>query len=412
MKRLLWTVGLGVAGLMLLPTTASAQFGPRMMGMGMGGPGMSPWMMRGSPFGNPFAPTLRPLPPLGRLPTPPSMGSLTRIPNPVGFIPRIRIPVQGSGFVLDTRQIAVNNIAANYFASGSEAPWYMQSGSYMTGGSVRGNEIIQTAQREVAKAQREAALGDVRDQIGAQWRYETGAAPVAAPAVVPPPPDAAAVALRKALTGTDPVAVANGEALNAILAEIVKAEPKGTKGAPSAYIPPSLLADVRFAGSPAADLLTYARLAGGLPFPPAFDDPALAPPRDKFDKAFAEAATPVLAGREPTVGALTRLEVAFHELQTAAGAVLKNLPFEESADARRFLNRIGGAVRGLKGAAPAGLIDPKWGVEGLTVADLVRHMTRHKLQFGPAAPGTEESYATMHRNLATYLFVLTPPPKK
>ena len=31
---------------------------------------------------------------------------------------------------------------------------------------------------------------------------------------------------------------------------------------------------MRFAGSPAADLLNFARQAGSLPFPAAFDDPA------------------------------------------------------------------------------------------------------------------------------------------
>jgi hypothetical protein len=34
-------------------------------------------------------------------------------------------------------------------------------------------------------------------------------------------------------------------------------------------------------------------------------------------------------------------------------------------------------------------------------------MTRHKLLFGPVASGSEEAYLTMHRNLATYLFVLS-----
>jgi hypothetical protein len=399
MKRLLLVV-LSVAGLTALPATASAQFGPRMMGMGMGGPGMSPWMMRGSPFGNPFAPTLRPLPTLGRLPTPPSLGSLTRIPNPVGFIPRIRIPIQGSGFVLNTRQIAVTNMVANYFASGSEGPSYGQYGSYMTGGSVQGNDIILAAQREVAKAQREAA----RDQIGSAWRYETGGGAVAAAL---PVVDPAAEALRKALTANDPATIASGDALNTILAEIVKAEAKNNKSVPSAYIPPLLLADVRFAGSPAADLLTYARLAGSLPYPAAFDDPALAPLRDDFDKAFTEATTPVKAGRGPELAKLTRLETAFDRLQGAAGAVLRNRPFDEAAAARRFLNRMGGAVKGLKGNTPVSLIDPKWAVEGSSVADLVKHMARHKLRFGPAAPGAEEAYATMHRDLATYLFVLT-----
>ena len=65
----------------------------------------------------------------------------------------------------------------------------------------------------------------------------------------------------------------------------------------------------------------------------------------------------------------------------------------------------------MKGNTAVGLIDPKWAAEGLTVADLVKHMARRKLLFGPAPSGDEEAYMTMHRNLVTYLFVLTQPKK-
>jgi hypothetical protein len=33
-------------------------------------------------------------------------------------------------------------------------------------------------------------------------------------------------------------------------------------------------------------------------------------------------------------------------------------------------------------------------------------MAKHKLLFGPAPSGSEESYSTMYQNLMTYLFVL------
>ena len=39
-------------------------------------------------------------------------------------------------------------------------------------------------------------------------------------------------------------------------------------------------------------------------------------------------------------------------------------------------------------------------------------MARHKLVFGPAAPGGEAAYLSLHRALATYLFALTQNQKK
>ena len=117
------------------------------------------------------------------------------------------------------------------------------------------------------------------------------------------------------------------------------------------------------------------------------------------------------AGKSPEMAKITKVESTFQRLQDAAGPVIKNLPFEDAAAARRFLNRMASAIRGLKGNTPVGLIDTKWAAEGLTVADLVKHMTRHKLFFAPAPSGNEEAYMTMHRNFVTYLFVLTQPKK-
>jgi hypothetical protein len=335
------------------------------------------------------------------------MGALTRIPNPYAFIPRIQVGIPGSGLILNTRRIAINNIVANYYASGSygavlyPSGLYGQRGSYMTGGTSVRPDLVLAAQRQLMKAQHEASL-DARGQIAGPSNYEKGAHPNTGPQVPLDP-------LSKALAASNPTEVASGEDLNALLKEIIRVDKGAT--VPSAYIPSMLLDDMRFAGSPAADLLNFARQAGNLPFPTAFDDPTLAPLREELGKDFAAAATPVQAGKAPEGAKLTRLEVTFQRLQDAAGPVIKNLPFEEATAARRFLNRMAGAIKAMKGNTAVGLIDPKWAAEGLTVTDLVKHMKRHKLLFGPAPSGNEESYMTMHRNLVTYLFMLTQPKK-
>jgi len=332
------------------------------------------------------------------------LGGLTRVPNPYGFIPRIQVPIPGAGLVINTRQLAYNNIVANYYASGYYASGlYGQSGSYMTGGAGTRTDLLLAQQRAIAQAQRYASEPGARDQITGPANYEKGAIPDAGPQG---PPDA----LRKALAASTPAEVASGDALNVVLKEIIRVEAKGAKG-PSAYIPAILFDDVRFAGSPAADLLNFARRAGSLPFPAAFEDPTLALLRDDLEKDFAAAAVAVQAGKAPEAAKLARLEVTFQRVQDAAGPVIKNLPFEEATATRRFLNRMAGAIKAMKGNTAVGLIDPRWAAEGLTVADLTRHMTRHKLLFGPAPVGDEEAYMTMHRNLVTYLFVLTQPKK-
>jgi hypothetical protein len=207
-----------------------------------------------------------------------------------------------------------------------------------------------------------------------------------------------------------PAAIISADALNAVLKDIQAVEAKGAKG-PSGYVPPLLLDDVRFAHTPPGDLLNLARQAGALKFPAAFDDPALAGLRAELEKQFAAAAVAVQAGRAPDPDKVAKLELALRKLQDAAGPIVRDLPFDEAIPARTFLNELAGAVKAMKGTSSAGLIDPKWGTEGVTVADLVRHMTKYKLQFGPAPRGGEEAYVTLYRDLVTYLVVIQQPKK-
>ena len=70
----------------------------------------------------------------------------------------------------------------------------------------------------------------------------------------------------------------------------------------------------------------------------------------------------------------------------------------------------------LKAQGSGGLIDPKWGTEGTSVADLVKHVVKNKLLFGAAPRGQEDAYVALHRGLAAYLVQLNanvkPAPKK
>ena len=117
------------------------------------------------------------------------------------------------------------------------------------------------------------------------------------------------------------------------------------------------------------------------------------------------------AGKAPDPAKRAQLEVILRRTETALAPVIKNLPFEDATAARRFMNQMNSAMKAFKSGAATGVIDPKWATEGTTVADLAKHMTRHKLQFAAAPAGNEDSYTTMHRNFATYLFALTQPKK-
>ena len=243
----------------------------------------------------------------------------------------------------------------------------------------------------------------MRDAIYDQWAYEKlGVLGLPSLRGGQERPDE----LVRALAATDEREVSSGVALNHILVAIVAAEAKGAKG-PSAFLPPQVLDELRFSGPPAAEALNFIRLAGDLPFPAAFADPKLKATREALGRDLAAVATPLRRGKVPAPGDVQKLDFTVKQAQEAVTPILRNLPFEDATAARRFLNRFQIAVGAMKPADAANLVNLNWPTEGASVADLVKHMTRHKLLFAAAAPGGEASYLAVHKGLATYLFALT-----
>ncbi|HUR53949.1 MAG TPA: hypothetical protein VMZ71_07450 [Gemmataceae bacterium] len=285
------------------------------------------------------------------------------------------------------------------------------SGGYMTGGSVA-NPAIDNAQRNFEAAQRQAVAmrhlpANAKTAIYDQWAYEKlGVTGLPGLAKGDQPE-----ALEKALAAADEAAVASGVALNHITVAIVALEGKGAKGA-SAFLPPNLLSEVRFGGSPTADALNVIRSSGKLEVPPAFDAEPLRPFSGPLERDFAALTAPVLLGKPVEQLKLVKFEATLKQAQDAAAPLVRTLPFEDAIAVRKFLNQLDAAAKVLKDPAAAGFVNPKWDTEGTNVADLVKHMTKYKLLFGPAGVGNEEAYLALHRGLSAYLFVLSQNVKK
>jgi hypothetical protein len=384
LARIVFVLGLGAAGVLASPSPASAQF--------TGGYGIAfPGGRNVGPFGLPLA-----VPNFSY-----GWSTYSQIPNPLGggsitYRQGYYGPV---GYALQNRY---RGYSSPYDLNRSPIPSY---GAYTMGG-VR-NPAVEGMGQAFGRAQRQATQarmmpGGARTAIYDQWAYERlGVAGL--PGLIPgqEPPEA----LVKALAAADPEEVASGEALNHIVVGVVAAQSQGSK-ADSAFLPPNLLASVRFAGGPNADALNLLRTAGRLEFPAAFEDGPLAVARADIDREFAAVAAPALVGKAPDPTRVARLEATVkraHELLTPA---IKDMDFADATAARRFLNQLDAAAKVLKTPSSAGLIDPKWTTEGTSVADLVKHMTRNKLLFGPVEAGHGDVYIALHRGLAAYLFVL------
>ena len=301
-----------------------------------------------------------------------------------------------------------NNRFRNYSQPAFLAPSYS---GYMSGG-VRANDA---AARDFGMAQKQAVAmrnaPAARTAIYDQWAYEKLGV-VGVPGIKPG--EDAPAALIKALNSASDAEIASGEALNHIVVGIVAAEKKGKSA--SAFLPPNLLSQLRFTGSNAADAVNMLRQVGGLQLPAAFDVDAFARLKPELEKDLAAAAAPVLLGKPADFNKVAKLEADAVKARAALDPVTRTLEFEDATAARRFLNQLDATVAALKAPNTSGLIDPKWATEGTSVADLVKHVVKNKLLFGPAPKGEEDAYIALHRGLATYLVALNeaakPAPKK
>ncbi|MCE9564086.1 MAG: hypothetical protein K8U57_18740 [Planctomycetes bacterium] len=284
---------------------------------------------------------------------------------------------------------------------------------YMSGGTSNTN-IMMSAQREFDRAQRaattarERAVPNAKNAVDEEWNYEkfgTVGLPGGLKAVTDHPDD-----LIKALSITDESELLSGQALNQILVAITNAEGKGAKG-PSAFIPPPVLAEVRFAGPPAAEAVNFLLQGSKLTLPVAFDDPKLKEVREELEKDYVAVTTPLRDGKLPEPMKLMKLSFSLQRAQELASPVIRDLPFDDAVAARQFLNRLDVALVAFKAQNSFLMFNPAWTSEGGSVGDLVKHMIKFKLQFGPALGDSGDSYVAVHKGLSTFLFVLTQPKK-
>lgn len=290
------------------------------------------------------------------------------------------------------------------------------SHGYMSGGSTNAN-IMRAAQQELDRAQRDAANrarfggNAAKPAIDEEWNYEKFGA--AGGNVLPGGIKAVANnadELIKALSITDESELLSGQALTQILQAVATAEGKGAKG-PSTFLPPQVLAEVRFAGPAAADAINFLLEGSKLVFPVAFDDPKLKEVREELDKDYTAVATALREGKLPEINKLKTLAFSIQRAQVAIGPVVSDHPFDDAVAARRFLNRLDAAQPAFNAQNSFLLFSPAWLSEGASVGDLVKHMTKFKLQFGQATDAGGESYLAIHKGISTYLFVLTQPKK-
>jgi hypothetical protein len=83
-------------------------------------------------------------------------------------------------------------------------------------------------------------------------------------------------------------------------------------------------------------------------------------------------------------------------------------PFEDACDVCDFFSRLESAAKYLKDEKSVGVAGAEWSVVGATAGEVIAHMEKFGLRFGPARQGDDGAYFSLHRGLLAYCVALTP----
>lgn len=125
--------------------------------------------------------------------------------------------------------------------------------------------------------------------------------------------------------------------------------------------------------------------------------------RDRFSKNFEKAIKMVNYGEMPDRTLIRELQANWKALDEKLDDMVRDLPPSRYIESRRLLNRLNDSIRGLGNAQVVRGANQAWRKDIRTVSDLVGHMLRFGLEFGPAAaPGDEPAYTAAYYAIRNY----------
>lgn len=281
------------------------------------------------------------------------------------------------------------------FAGGSAGGVGYGSGYY----AGEGSRVIDQQRSAIAREQRNAkwdsgvsgAVPDFDRWLNDQSKSRRSADPAG-------PADP--LKLNPALLNPPDHLILNGDVLNELAVLVTDLERKGRKAEPG-LAAPDLMTKVVFDGGAAADAANLLRNTD-LTFPEPLRAAAYADLRADLEKAYAPVAAAAAAGKRVAAADADKLLKEVVKSRGAAGDLVKDGCLGDARSVCGFFNRLEAAAKFVKGADAAGVAGARWAVVGAPVSDLVRHVNKYKLKFGPAAAGDEAAYFSLHRGLLAY----------
>lgn len=286
---------------------------------------------------------------------------------------------------------------------------------YMSGAaqviSSQSQFMTSQAQADVTREQTRQMRIDTHRKILEEWQYERNLL-----ANVPDPRiQEQKFALNRALNDPPLTEVLTGDALNAILNNIVKLQDKGAV-APQVPLDEEMLKSLNVSDGEPGNI-GLLRNGGKLSWPSSLQGAPFDEERKRLTQLAQDAVERVKFNGQVDPGTLQQMRKDARAMHERLNENIRDLTPTQYVDAKRYLNQLDEALRALDNKKVQNHFNGKWTPKAKTANELVKEMKDAGLRFNGATRGDEAAYRMVQQRLAALNFALesqtgaAPPPK-
>jgi hypothetical protein len=207
-------------------------------------------------------------------------------------------------------------------------------------------------------------------------------------------------ALRSSMNDPPKAEIWSGDALNALLQNIQKAQASGV-AVPPVPVPPDLLAHINVTTGTTYQGVGMLKNLTRFNWPQALRGGAYKMQREEIEQMCRTAVDQVKSGNVDA-DLLDKLNEAVKNLGEQVDAAAAQITPTQLVQSMRYVRELKQSFKVLQDPNVADYFS-KYKAQGGTVDQLVQNMSGQGLKFAPAAPGDEPSYTALHTDMVAYV---------
>jgi soluble cytochrome b562 len=189
--------------------------------------------------------------------------------------------------------------------------------------------------------------------------------------------------------------------LNALVHELIAQQGRGGRG-PNVPLSEDIRDHINFRVGNMRGSVGLLKGGGELTWPHSLRKEDFKDLRENLNTLMKTAYTSVASDNRPDSRTISDLQAGYKKLAEAIDASVNKMDFNESLEAKHYLNDIKGAIEALKQPSVRLIFDKSWKSNVRNVAELVKFMGENGVDFAPATNADESSYVALYHALAEF----------